>query len=314
MRHLLPFIFIFVPFLEFFNSQSCLLEQIRCKEENNIIDCSSIEQELVDFPCANETINRNISKIFIKNHKIKSIPSRIFSGLRTNYIDFSSNQIEIIADDAFEGISNVLFSMRLSDNRIQVIRKRHFEKFIRLSQLFLNKNQIYLIEEGTFIALISLDFLDLNYNNLSSFQDSHFKDLFNLKTLEIKGNNMIVNENKEFFRMEWLSFLVISENRIESVSEIKFNGSRMFKVLDISRNQIKSVRKEDFKAILYISSLDLSFNQISLIENSSFVDLKLKFLRLTGNLIRSIDNLLINHLPLLTFEIGFNQIQTINLD
>jgi Leucine-rich repeat (LRR) protein len=296
-------------------SQRCLLEDVKCKEENKIIDCSSIGPVLYQFPCADEVLNMNLSRITISNHKFSLIPSRIFTGLRVNTLDFSSNQIETIADDAFDSISNVIFTLRLSQNRIKVIKKKHFEKLVWLLKLYLDNNHIHLIEEGAFKSLIVLEILNLNYNNLSLFQDSHFKDLNNLFSLEIKGNSLGMKENKELVRMTSLTSLVINENQIESLSEIKLNGSKMFKILEIASNQIKSVRAEDFKTIRFISTLDLSFNQISEIENSSFVELKfLLFLRLTGNRIKTIDNLIINYLPLRAIELGFNQIEEINLE
>ena len=65
MRRLFAFFLLLGYFFQMLMTQSCLLDEIKCKEENNIIDCSSIGQELVQFPCANEAINKNLSKVIV---------------------------------------------------------------------------------------------------------------------------------------------------------------------------------------------------------------------------------------------------------
>jgi hypothetical protein len=67
---------------------------------------------------------------------------------------------------------------------------------------------------------------------------------------------------------------------------------------------------------IFLKRIYLEFNQIEFIENNSFSDMRiLSVLRLTGNNIKSIDNIGIHfNLLMASLELGYNQIEAINLD
>jgi Leucine-rich repeat (LRR) protein len=100
------------------------------------------------------------------------------------------------------------------------------------------------------------------------------------------------------------------------LTDLVFDKSTNINVLILNRNQIESIKRADLKRIgkdfIYI---DLSDNQISFIETNAFIDMEsMKFLGLAGNKIKSIDHIGLKSTKITNLELGYNQIESINID
>ena len=95
--------------------QNCLFDKLICKESFSRVQCNE-ENRVEEFPCINSKLNMNLWSMNIHGNNFKHIPSRIFSGLFVTRLNLSLNNIDSIADDAFEEISVELQSLSLEFN------------------------------------------------------------------------------------------------------------------------------------------------------------------------------------------------------
>lgn len=101
----------------------------------------------------------------------KNVPKHI---LRLN---LSRNELESLADDAFDECCGDLKVLDLSHNHLSTLTKKHFEKLKNLETLYLGANKLTSLAPDTFEALISLQRLDLRRNPIK-FDDPSPEGLF----------------------------------------------------------------------------------------------------------------------------------------
>lgn len=86
---------------------------------------------------------------------------------RLNYLDWTSNQIREIDEDAFVGLDSVL-SLFLMDNLIEEIRNQTFHPLTNITRIELERNRLTRIEETTFAMNRNLQALYLESNEINA--------------------------------------------------------------------------------------------------------------------------------------------------
>ena len=78
-----------------------------------------------------------------------------------------------------------LMMLDLSNNIVEVIKTKCFQKISNIDFLNASLNRLYLIEKCAYCGSIGISQLDLSWNNLSSLQDSSFASLHALLFLQV---------------------------------------------------------------------------------------------------------------------------------
>jgi len=123
-----------------FECQNCLFDQPFCTHLNNRVE-SNGENQVEYFPCIGSKLKLNLMSVTITGINWKHLPSRIFPGLNVSRLILSFNNIESIADDALDEVSDRLQTLSLEYNQIESINEKHFRKLTKVKYLFLQKNR-----------------------------------------------------------------------------------------------------------------------------------------------------------------------------
>ncbi|XP_072021786.1 uncharacterized protein [Amphiura filiformis] len=162
-------------------------ESLACKEYDGIIlDCSY--RKLTGVP----TFNSNYTKTLDLNYNsLKTITDRPFRNLLSlRYLYLADNQISVINNDAFYGLSQ-LESLYLQNNVNYLhIIGAPFEQTPSLVQLDLSNNRIHDLSSTTFNGLWNLQTLDLSHNLIQTMPGGIFNHLQHLRLLDLSENFM----------------------------------------------------------------------------------------------------------------------------
>lgn len=210
---------------------------------------------------------------------------------KSNSVDLSNNNIEIILNEAFRNL-NYMLTLNISRNKIESFNPKSFlisdSRNNILQELDLSNNK--LIELSSELNdLPKLKRLHLQNNNLSKMADDCFMNLKNLEYLNLR-NNRLSFLNLTLTNLKMLQTLDISYNNLVKVSGYEIN--RMFALVDFnaSHNALTNVESNCFNQATALETVDFSFNNINVtIENVRFVvNSQLRYLNFYNNHITGI--------------------------
>lgn len=224
------------------------------------------------------------------------------------YLDFSSNRLDLLYSTAFQELTNlVILDISSNNHYFESEGLTHMLNFTKnlskLKVLLMNHNKIS-TSTNTELVSFSLERLEFRDNRLDMlWRDgdtryvNYFKNLINLKALDISQNNLNFIPQQVFNGLpEDLAELYIRKNRLKSFFWEKLEVLKSLQVLDLSGNSLthvpnvlsectKSLKKlilhknqivrlsQDFlKGAYSLKYLDLSSNHIQYIEESSVPD------------------------------------------
>jgi Leucine-rich repeat (LRR) protein len=237
-----------------------------------------------------------------------SVLTRV-STLRLNY-----NIIKDIESNAFYGINNSLASLDISFNKLQFVRKSHFNSLTKLVELVLVNNQISSIEAGSFANLINLEILDLEDNSLFRIESLLFVSLIKLRVLILTKNVIQELKQDSFQYMQNLNELILKENVITTLNSGIFKRLLRLKILDLSDNLINEI---DFMCFDGLDNLE----QLYMDNVKQYVNIKpargfkllpvLTTLQLTNATIQLIRQFDMANLTIINFELAELDMATI---
>lgn len=255
------------------------------------------------------------------NAMSQSLNGSEFSNLTNlQYLDFSSNRLDLLYSTAFKELSNlVILDISKNNHYFESEGLTHMLNFTKnlkkLKVLLMNHNKIS-TSTNTEMESESLEKLEFRGNRLDMlWRDGdtryihYFKKLRNLRLLDISSNNLLsvrrevfsglpnnlselhIKKNKLYF-FAWgelqllrsLEVLDLSGNYLTSVPRMLSNCTISLKKLVLHDNRILKLTPNFLQEALSLKYLDLSFNLIKHIEQSSFPD----------NVIKQMDKLLLH--------------------
>ncbi|XP_022246241.1 protein slit-like isoform X2 [Limulus polyphemus] len=149
-----------------------------CTCFDGVVDCR--DKQLKRIP---DRIPESATELRLEQNQITEITPGAFALYpRLRRIDLSSNQIGIIAGDAFHGLKH-LTSLVLYGNKIADLPKGTFKGLTSLQLLLLNANKIGCIRRDAFADLHNLNLLSLYDNNIQSLSNGTFSALRNIQTM-----------------------------------------------------------------------------------------------------------------------------------
>lgn len=269
-----------------------------------------------------------LEAINLSNNTIAVVPSFICAYTpNINDVDLSNNEIEHIADDAFERDPSVdPFEDFISYCRVQykdlLLTKDH--TFLNIAGLFLNNNRLTVVNPKWFKSLKGLRAVSLAFNRIHKIDASAvFAENLLLSVVGL-GNNAITDFTKLQFKAP-LEEISLSNNPVETPSNLYANSSRTFMwnmrhvetritissqvfILDAGNNSITSVIAEHPSANA-LELLKLDNNKLTSI--SSLVAFhRLESLFLAKNLLTSFDSSVFEQMPgLRVLDLSYNQLK-----
>lgn len=224
------------------------------------------------------------------------------------YLDFSSNRLDLLYSTAFQELENlVVLDISYNNHYFESEGLTHMLNFTRhlkyLKTLMMNHNKISTSTntELESQSLVRLEFrdnrLDMLWRDGDTRYLNYFKKLLNLNVLDISQNNLNFIPQPVFSGLpDKLSELYIRNNKLKSFSWGKLQLLQSLQVLDLSgnslttvprmlsncaislkkfilhRNKIVKLTPDFLKGAYNLQYLDLSFNHLKYIETSSFPD------------------------------------------
>lgn len=192
---------------------------------------------------------------------IRRLPAGVFEHSGLAQIILAFNRIEIIEDDAFDGLEHSLEYLDLERNLLQNVSAA-FEKLQRIRYIYLTANQ--------------LEFIEVNLPGT-------------LRVLSLAGNNFSQLPINSLENCTELSYLNLGYNKIADLPENSFVGwGAEIQTLLLRNNKISSLNYGAFNGLEAIKEISLSFNDIHYLHPSTFHNISktLKILELSFGIYR----------------------------
>lgn len=131
-----------------------------------------------------------LKRLFLTLGSIKTIDRIDFELLdNLEVLDISENPIQIILEDVFWDLTNVL-ALNMGSCLIEQLPKRVFSKLKKLKILWLTKNKLTFLDKDLFISNPNIERINLAYNLLKRI-DVDFRKLTKIEALYLNSNDCI---------------------------------------------------------------------------------------------------------------------------
>lgn len=249
----------------------------------------------------------SIQVLYLSNLEITCIepPFNFSQAVHLTKIDLSRNKIEVVRDEHFFNLSNLVW-INMSVNNLKIFDLKFrlgsiylldlgnnlltdFQNFNSPKIVYVNNNRL-----SQFNCQYMMEHVYLQNNNLSYIPAS--LNIINLKTLNMNSNNLISISNRSFSD-NVLQFLYLSDNKIEQIEDYTFLSQQELFELDLSRNRLTNVTSSTLLGLITLTTLNLSMNFIETLGPGMFEDMKnLIVVDLNGNRIKYIPDRFFNGL------------------
>ncbi|XP_029165682.1 toll-like receptor Tollo [Nylanderia fulva] len=267
---------------------------------NNITE---ITKEMLNY------LPTNLTTVIFLGNKIQRIPSQVIENYHLKILNFKSNLIDEIEDNAFARTN--LQELYLADNQLKSL---DFVSSLSntLTEFVASGNHISSIPDGVFSELSRLRFLNFDDNEIKALQSDVFQGLESLRSLTLMSNNITTIELSAFKGLTALETLDLHRNSIRDLRKAIFADLTALKDLNLAYNNIAEATFADLPSS--VESLLLDYNDIEVLEEGNFIRVPKVTLSLTGNRIASIKRGAFN-LPILRdLYLGQNVLTTIEGD
>uniref|UniRef100_A0A3Q2R0A0 Toll like receptor 7 n=1 Tax=Fundulus heteroclitus TaxID=8078 RepID=A0A3Q2R0A0_FUNHE len=237
------------------------------------------------------------------NAMSQSLNGSEFSNLTNlQYLDFSSNRLDLLYFTAFKELSNlVILDISKNNHYFESEGLTHMLNFTKnlkkLKTLMMNHNKISTSTntEMESESLEKLEFrgnrLDLMWRDGDTRYINYFKKILNLRVLDISANNLRSVRREVFSGLpDKLAELYIRKNKLYFFAWGELQVLRFLKVLDLSGNYLTSVPRMLSNCTTSLEKLILHDNKILKLTPNFLQDaFRLKYLDLSFNLIKHIE-------------------------
>jgi hypothetical protein len=253
-----------------------------------------------EFPLRNKNISLSqttVSLFFIKSYNLGNLPEDSFAGLDIN-------------------------TLKLENNRIQVIDKFAFRDLKRLVSFSFNDPSLRLIETDAFTTFYDqLEHLDFSGCEATTdkmdffFNDGGLKKFHNLKSLRLDSNKLTTLSANWLGNFEKLIEVSFAFNELKSINQFLFKYNLNVVSVSFANNNLNRF----FDTFLALEPLANTLESLNLRSNSfdtfsNFPNLKnLKLLDLSKNYLKEIDEKTFQSLESLkSLYLSFNKLERIH--
>ncbi|XP_074619049.1 uncharacterized protein LOC141877908 isoform X1 [Acropora palmata] len=208
----------------------------------------------------------------LQNNVISAITGKMFGDSQTSStysLNFFGNQIQSMHDDAFKGLSNIVY-LDLRNNKLATFPSKAL-KYPNPSYLYLENNQISSISPGELDSLTNLNNLQLDDNKIPKLAINLFQNQRNLRTLDLTNNLISVLESGAFSNLGNIETIDLRGNQIVFLPTFPSLSSLLD--LHLQNNRIQNIGQKCFGGLTNLRTLDFSGNNLACDCNvySSFV-------------------------------------------
>ncbi|RVE49163.1 hypothetical protein evm_006170 [Chilo suppressalis] len=251
----------------------------------------------------------------ISNNYIVTIPDAIFDNFpQLLTLDLSHNFIDVLGVATFEGLKK-LSTLIISHNRLSEIKESLF-RFSQLKILDLSNNRLEHIKSRDFDKLQGLTHLNLSDNSIATIENTVFNSMGSLQFLQLSNNSLQDLSKVNFSNAINLVYVDFSRNELKSLPKELFKGNNLT-FFNIEGNNLEgTLIKGTFKGLKRVPKLDLSNQQLTAIEDYAFLGLEaITYLKLNKNKLQSLSlNSFKNLVTLTTLDLSDNRIVDLNFD
>lgn len=273
-----------------------------CNDDTLVVTCG--QGGLDVLPIA---LNPSITRLIIKNNKIKTIDSSIQFYAQLVYMDLSYNHLFNIPGQTF-AYQKKLTELHLNHNKVGSISNRTFIGLESLTILNLRGNFLDELDNNVFQMLKKLEELNLGQNRINKIEPKAFEGLQNLRVLYLDDNNLNVVDPKILSPLSTLAELFLGINsfstipkdafkELQGLNRLDLQGAALanitlgsftglvgLRILDLSDNRLIRVPTEELRQLSRLEELSLGQNDFESIPNNAFEGLlNLKEIRITGS-------------------------------
>lgn len=296
---------------------------------SNLEKISAVEVQLEEINRDDLKSSDKLKILDLSKNKISRLENLIFFHCKSlEEINLSKNEISWIHDNAFEGMSSKLKTVKLNFNKITIFKEEFFKLLMESSKqlwfINLSDNQIKEIVKSnqTSNMKLTVNHLHISNNKLKIFDfpnieiDTLKLDQNQIETLSFNGsvNKLYVMNNmlKELFVGSGTEYVSAETNKI---TQFRCDNNSVLENLFISGNPLGNDILRELKTAKKLKNLDLSETLLDSLSVDSFAEFEsLKELRLDRNAITLIDYGLFAHQKNLELlDLSFNSIANIDL-
>ncbi|CAJ0955298.1 unnamed protein product, partial [Mesorhabditis belari] len=257
--------------------------------------------ERLKFTNCSSPLNRSIPSLFLRSFtanqcRLSTVLNTIFSNVQATIEDVDLSDNKIVTIPLF-GTLPRLKTLNLNKNLIKTIPEQVFNGMVNLRHLRLAENQICDLDGNVLNEVKNtLETLDLSGNCLIAVPAPNIRNSIRLTTLYLTGNKLAKIEKMHFMNLPLLREVQLAENQLTFIDGMAFMNVPKLQILNLNQNLLTNFDISRLQAFKDLEVLDVSKNKLLKVPSVKDM-LKLKYLRLDGNLIETVDTLTFSNLP-----------------
>ncbi|XP_067641986.1 uncharacterized protein [Eurosta solidaginis] len=304
--------------LQLLTMANCSLESI--PDEIFTKNTNLVKLDLCDNRLS--VMNRNIfnglnvfKELKLCNNHLSEFPHIALYNLSTlEMLDISRNQLTSIDFFKLSGTLN-LRQLNLHDNKITSLTGFNAVNLTQLDSIDLSSNLLLSLPANFLRHSINLQRVDLSSNRFLQLPSSALSDISipRLSWLNLTGNpiNKIYTVKEE--RYPYLKELYICQTNLSILTSKDFEAFQALQHLHLVNNRITRISPGAFKSLTNLLTLDLSVNELELLPKERLQGLKLlRFLNISHNILKDLEEFSSDLAQLQTFDLSFNQLDRIS--
>ncbi len=212
----------------------------------------------------------------MSSNKLENLDPDTFEGPGSSltFLDLSMNLFETVPDASFAPLDH-LESLSLSHCAVQKDLGQGFHNLTRLKHLSLTAFSFAGFRASVFssfvpdLRVVPLEELILDFSQIDAIANFTFSRFSNLTTLSISDVLLTTIEEESFHGLVSLKYLTLSQNNIENVRNV-FTNLPLLESLDLSSNRLVHLDPGIFDDLVMLQTLNLYPNPITRIHNGAF--------------------------------------------
>ena len=225
----------------------------------------------------------------LARNMISDLADGVFSGLKLESLWLTSNRLNIIGSDTFEGSSVV--NLQLSGNSIGSPHEHAFAPLkASLKRFICNNNRQQLKLTSASFRGVNFTKLSLTYSRLNN--DTSFLEHVNAIRLDLSGNRLPLSSLNlyNYTSLSNMQYLHLRDMSLTAISSELLPNSSVLRMIDLRKNKITAATRESFKFVTQLRTLLLDHSLLSRLPEALMETMPhLRYLSVSNNRIHTLE-------------------------
>ena len=207
-----------------------------------------------------------------RSNSLRVLTGNMFQHLTSlEHLDLLENHISVItSSEVWNDLSSLIF-LRLTGNKITVLKANMFSNLLSLQSLYLGENLITQVEKDSFSGLFNLTIVVLGDNEISSIEFGAFQGLRSLNRLYLGENDITAIASGAWNGLnDNLTYLDLSQNCLTHLYQNMFSQLSGLQELKLPFNKIEAIDTDALSGLKSIQTLWLIDNKLETLEFQTF--------------------------------------------